>query len=686
MPTDSAGGGPSRAKLVLFSVVVTAAAFAAIEGVLALAGVRPAYVREDPLAGFASRIPHFQVEDGRVSVLPSKRDEMNRQEFAARKPSGATRVFCLGGSTTYGHPFFDATSFCGWLRAFLAAAEPGRTTEVINAGAISYASYRVTGVMRELLEFEPDLFVVYTGQNEFLERRTYERILSAPSFATELVALVNRTRVATALRGALRAVRGATAPPPAADSFGLSEEVEVNRWDVVGPEAFTRENTPRKPVADYFASALEGMVDLAHGAGAEILFVVPASNLSDFSPFKSEHRADLTPAERQRCDKLREQGRALARAGAPERALRAFDEALALDARYADLHFERGRALLALGRTAEARAAFESALEEDVVPYRAPALLRETVREVARRRGVPWVDFEALASAGSPGGIPGEGWFVDHVHLTVEANRRLALAILDELVSRDLVRPAPGWGEARIAAVQREVEASVDPAVHAERLRKLAALLDLLGQREQARKQALAGARLADEAGSWYQVGALFLKHGMPERALPALERAVARAPEQAVARAELGAALAALGREEEALAAARTAVALDPELALAHAQLGVLLAKRGELEAAAEQLGEAARREPHSSEAQANAGRVLLQLGRNEEAAAYFAEAVRLRPDDIRARLAWGRALDRAGRPAEAAQQYRQLLLLAPDHAAAKRRLRALEQREGGP
>ena len=59
-------------------------------------------------------------------------------------------------------------------------ADSSRTWEVINAGGISYASYRVALVVKELAAYAPDLFVVYSGHNEFLERRTYSDTLDEP--------------------------------------------------------------------------------------------------------------------------------------------------------------------------------------------------------------------------------------------------------------------------------------------------------------------------------------------------------------------------------------------------------------------------------------------------------------------------------------------------------------------------
>jgi hypothetical protein len=70
-------------------------------------------------------------------------------------------------------PQDDTTSFPGWLREILLSADSSKKWEVVNAGGVSYASYRVASLMDGLSDYEPDLFVVYSGHNEFLERRTY---------------------------------------------------------------------------------------------------------------------------------------------------------------------------------------------------------------------------------------------------------------------------------------------------------------------------------------------------------------------------------------------------------------------------------------------------------------------------------------------------------------------------------
>ena len=121
---------PSASKKLLFSLLITALFFALLELVLAIAGVQPILYDDDPYVGFSSRVPLFVEEESKdgtyLVAAENKLQFFNRQRFAAEKPSGAYRVFCLGGSTTYGRPYGDTTSFCGWLRELLPPADSSR--------------------------------------------------------------------------------------------------------------------------------------------------------------------------------------------------------------------------------------------------------------------------------------------------------------------------------------------------------------------------------------------------------------------------------------------------------------------------------------------------------------------------------------------------------------------------------
>ncbi|NNE44712.1 MAG: hypothetical protein HKN12_10915, partial [Gemmatimonadetes bacterium] len=271
------------AKTVAFTVTAVLLFFLAVEGLLIVAGVEPAARTEDPFVGFAGAHPLFVPDPddpSRRITSPGKLTYFNPQGFPATKPPGTYRIFTVGGSTTFGRPYADATSFSGWLREMLPAADPSRTWEVVNAGGISYASYRVAAVVEELAQYEPDLFIVYTGHNEFLERRTYGALLDTPVALREAGAWLDRTRTYTALR---RALGRGTTPPEV-----LPAEVDAVLDRSIGPDDYRRDDTERVRVLNHFRFNLERIVALARGAGADVLFVTPGSNLADSAPFKSQ--------------------------------------------------------------------------------------------------------------------------------------------------------------------------------------------------------------------------------------------------------------------------------------------------------------------------------------------------------------------------------------------------------------
>ncbi len=564
--------GPRRElptwKKLLFSLLATSIFFGAVELLLAIFGVEPVLYQDDPYVGFSSAVPHFveRTPAGGRAVMETANNKLrlfNRQSFARDKGDGVFRVFCLGGSTTYGRPYGDITSFCGWLRELLAAAEPSRTWEVVNAGGISYASYRVAMLMEELLDYQPDLFIVYTGHNEFLERRTYGRILAYPKAIRGLGALASRTRIFTAANQAIDRQRGRPANQPPAGAV-LDADVRTLLDASVGPDAYTRDDTLAANVLRHYRFSLARMADMAHSAGAELVLVSPASNLRHCTPFKSEPTMGLDAAESRRWASLFEAAEKAADEDRWPEALAALDQAAVIEDRHAGAHYLRGRALDALGRHDQAKAAFARARDEDVCPLRALGQGRNIVAEVARERDVPLVDFVTLVENRSRQGIPGESLFLDHVHPTIEGARLLALEILETLRREGLVQPSPAWGPEAIQAVVDDVEGRLQPASHGLALSNLSKVLGWAGKLDEARKLSIRAARLAPESAQMHHQAALAAHlTGHLKEATFHYRKTIALAPATATAHSNLAVILDEAGNSPQAAVHYRRAIAL---------------------------------------------------------------------------------------------------------------------------
>jgi tetratricopeptide (TPR) repeat protein len=629
---------------------------AGLELVLWACGVKPAHDLRDPYAGFTPQVRHFQVRTGSqgeelVTVVPNKRESLNDQTFPRYKHPGTYRIVCLGGSTTYGRPFFDHTSFAGWLRAFLPRADPSRKWEVINAGAISYASYRVKGLMAELAQYEPDLFIAYMGHNEFLERRTYADVFATPSLIRDAAGLTSRTRLASVTVRGLELV-GILKPVATVKPRGILEEVKRIPVNSVGPEAYSRDESFKRQVLTHYEASLNAMVDIAGAAKARLLLVTPLSNLRDFAPFKSENRNDLAPVQLQAWKDAYERGLAWARAGRTEQAVEAFEAAATIDDRHAELMFRRGRALLALGRDDEAYSSLQRARDEDICPLRALSATRETMRRVAEARGVPLLDFDSIATARAEHRIPGDEFLTDHVHLKIPGSRMLALAILERLASEKVVTLASSWGPAAIEAVTAEVEAGIDGPRYAHELYTLSGLLDSLSQTEQALKRVEQGIELSGgDLEGFCLAGRYRAKLGRIQSATEFFQRALALKPGAACAEEGLGTLLLDAGDPQAALDHLAAAARASPDSASVHNRLGVAYARLGRLEEGIAQLKRAAQLGPNEAPIHANLGLAEERRGNHREAVLHYREALRLNPQSLDARSGLNRLMQAPAR-----------------------------------
>lgn len=625
-------------KKIIFSSLACFLCLILLELLLGLAGVRPILFENDPFVGFSSHVPLF-VKDTNSAfpetfiTAPNKRRIFNTQRFAIHKPPETFRIFCMGGSTTYGHPYEDSTSFTGWLRAMLPKADPSRTWEVINCGGISYASYREAVLMEELIQYQPDLFIVLTGHNEFLEHRTYGEILAKPESLRNVGALLSRTRLHAAIKG-LSGKLQTSGQPSGTRSNILPAEVETMLERVVGPQAYHRDDQWKKGVLEHFRFNLARMAEIAAAGGAKVIFINPAGDIRNTAPFKSEHRAGLTEADLDRWRSHIQQARRSASLSRWAEALEAFRAAAGIDDQFAELHYLQGQMHWQLQQFAEARAAFTRAREADVCPLRALTPMFDSMADLAKSRGIPLVDFEKLLNDRATNGIPGEDWFLDHVHPSIEGHRQLALALLDTLSGMGVVKLASTWNEATALAIKREVESSLTPEKHGTALLMLSKVLAWAGKYEEAFRVALRAIPLApDNAAIHYEAGknASYLERN--DEATKHLETALRLNPGFVEARTLLGNLLGQRGQNEEALRQCRAALASRPTDPQLHSNLGSLLALQGQLDQAIASFREAIRLNPNYAEAHSNLAWVYKDSRRYDDALRHFRECLRLKP-----------------------------------------------------
>lgn len=450
-----------------------------------------------------------------------ERDLPWNPSVAKEKPPGALRVACIGGSTVEGNPFPEV-AFPRVLERRLAAALAPRPVEVMGCGVGGLYSDGELAVLREVLDFDPDLVVLYSGHNEFHPRNVAALLdAAAHPWRARLRAALEHTALG---RASLRAAEGDRRPAPS-----VADQAPDHR-PIDGPEY--------PLVVAHLASNVEQFCALCRQRRIPVVLCTAVSNLRDFPPMADVFAPGTSAPDRERVRDLLTRAEAATAAGEAVAALALLDQAQAIDATPASLEFQRGQALLAVGRADEARRCFVRARDTDGRTNRATTEVNDVMRAWSGRDGVQVVDVEADFASRAPAGIVGAESIVDNVHPTVAGQAAIADLLLQAMERAGLL-DAGQLARAR-AATEPPANAPGEALGEAEQAARIG-LNNLLLALEQGRS-GRAGQEARDQLGRAHALdpgrvdvlvglGLLSSLDGQPQAARDALTQALQREP-----------------------------------------------------------------------------------------------------------------------------------------------------------
>jgi len=534
----------------------------------------------------------------------------------------------------------------------------------------------VASLMEELIEYEPDLFIIYCGHNEFLERRTYSQLMDTPRLVRDTAAILGRSRVYTTVRTLLKDSRdGESQPSSGTDK--LPEEVDAILDGSVGPDDYQRDDEQRSQVIAHYRFNLERMIEIARSVGARVLLINPAANERNMSPFKNQHRDGLEPADVARWGDLVALADTHQESGEFEEALNALDQALEIDPLYAETHFRRGEILFALQRFRDAKQAYQRAIDEDVCPLRMLTQMRPVIADVASLFDVPLIDAQELLERKTETGIMGEEWFLDHVHLTIEGYRELGLSLFAELESQGLVVPESHWTDESRQQVDAGVMEQVDERTQGIALRNLAKVLSWARKYEEAgRLSQLATQKLPDDAEAHCMAGYEFQRNGELERAIESYLQAIELRPGYDHAHYNLGHTYRQLEKLDLAEKSFQRAVESNPNYPGAYYNLGLMHQNASRLELAAQCFEASTKVNDKHPGSWEELGNVRLNQGRIDEAILHLETTLRLEPNLASAHNSLGVAFAQRGEMQNAVASFERAVEISPNFDAALQNL----------
>ena len=408
-PTTAPSGGRAalpawkRALFIAVTLLVPVAALAVVELGLRLFGWGgyPAFIREVGEVEPGVRLCMVEPDASRPYFFanPTRPGYADQSSFRMPKPAGTVRVFLFGESAAKGYPQPRNLSIAAFLESMLEESWPGKDVEVVDLGTTAIASFPIVSMAEEALAYEPDLFVLYVGNNEF--------------FGAYGTASINAS--GTLPPGALpfvRWARGLAIVQSVDWIFRRNADADRTLMEqMIGQTVIPPDSPLRTAAAANLRTHLGRIIGMAKSAGIPVVACTTASNESGLAPLGEGTAA---PAE-----------------------------------------FAKGRASAAAGDRTAARAAFLAARDLDTMPWRPTSSTEAAIVEAATEGGAVLCNVAERFRTMSADGATGWDLLDDHVHLSVRGQAEAARAIVESMsslpanvsVAADRAAALPSWQE-----------------------------------------------------------------------------------------------------------------------------------------------------------------------------------------------------------------------------------------------
>jgi len=319
--------------------------------------------------------------------------------FLKEKPENGYRIFVLGGSTTAGFPYGNNLMFSRILWRRLQDAFPEKRIEVVNTAMSAVSSYTLLDFTDEILEFEPDLLLIYMGHNEFYGALGVGSLESIghSRFLIKAYMKIQHLRLFRLLRQTINRFVSIFKKEDIQNPKDLTATLMER---IVSEQIIPLESELYKKGEKQFSSNLEEILLQAKKAKVPVVLSELVSNLRDQSPFQSVQSDTFPPA-----NEIYQQAQKLDELGYHEKALQMYIRAKDLDA----------------------------------LRFRATEDFNTIIRELASKYKVPLVPMKQIFEKHSSHGIIGNELILEHLHPNIDGNFLMADGFYRKLMEENLI-------------------------------------------------------------------------------------------------------------------------------------------------------------------------------------------------------------------------------------------------------
>ena len=336
--------------------------------------------------------------------------------FKEKKPENTFRIYVIGESTSRGFPYSRALSFPFQLEQMLNAAKLDKHFEVINFSMDATDSYIGLDIMDEILKYPPDLAIIYYGNNEFIG-------IGGQGEYHKLFFQMNKKLSCSRIYQLFK--RGITKITKKENKLFIEKMADKN------PVSYQSE-AYHSTIND-FTSNYARMIEKLRANNIEVIACGVARNLKDFKPGNSAVSPDFINQIEQIYDTSD---------------VKLFEKLEALSGNRANYCFAAARFLLQKGHKDMANSFFEKACNFDDLRLRAPSEINNTIRNLAERYKIHYVNIQETINTSDSTGVAGDDEMLEHVHPNLAMHTKIADQLATEIENikwggRNRIQPKP---------------------------------------------------------------------------------------------------------------------------------------------------------------------------------------------------------------------------------------------------
>lgn len=592
-------------------------------------------------AGLEKYDPQFMPKSSYPIFVPGKGDlsahyvtsphfgaYINTQSFLREKPAGLTRIFVVGGSAAYGFPCTDEYGFSGYLRRALDKVAPGRF-EIINAAGMSFGSHRVLDVLKDVVLFEPDVVIIYSGNNEYVEQNVLPEAKAPPAAIEKIRALFNRTDIYRAMRlGLFKAAPKVFESRIKQDITDIRSNPQVNRGNIGRSQ-----QTDTTILANYRKN-IAAMKELLVQQGVKVIFCTVPVDIGGWLPDSGMPRfADETAAARW-LELLDLRDEAFTRGDIAQEA-EYLRQILEITPHDPGMLFNYGKVLWNLGNYETSYQQLVKAKDLDFRPIRALSPFNEIIHNaVDEQNGIYLADLENRIREKY---LQGQaiGIFLDYCHLT-EAGHKLVAEWLLPALAKVVTLP-----QLDITVLSGLIEADPraeikDDVIRGHELYAQALTYENNGRVDLEEKTYLqALAYLPDFDQIYGNLGHLYAGQNNLKKAMEMYTKALQLNPKSHLVLLSLGYIGLQEGRIDEAVDYFASAINISPDLPGAYSGLGDVAMRRGEYRQAVKHYTDSLRMGEDNEWLRKSLAQAYLSIDDKENAIRNWEEALKFSPFD---------------------------------------------------